>query len=96
MARLAVIAVALAAAAAAGCGEGDDSSAAGTSAVSFGTVTDIGSIFVNGIQYSTIGARVTRDDAIVNESQLRRGMVVEVQGTINSATSGTAATVAIQ
>jgi hypothetical protein len=90
--------VAAIALAAAGCGGGGDGGTGGTgvTALNFGTVTDFGSIFVNGVEFSTIGARVTRDDAIVNESELRRGMVVEVQGSMSGATIGTATTVAIE
>jgi len=79
-------------------GGGDTTASGGTggTGISFGTVTDFGSIFVNGVEFSTSGATITRDDVPVIETELRRGMVVEVRGSIASGTSGTATSVAVE
>lgn len=81
-----------------GCGGGDNVAGGGTggTGISFGTVTDFGSIFVNGVEFSTGGATFKRDDIFVPESQLRRGMTVEVQGSFASSTSGTATSVTVE
>jgi Domain of unknown function (DUF5666) len=49
-----------------------------------GPVTGFGSIFVNGIEYSTAGAQIRIDDQPATESQLSVGDVVTVTGTVNS------------
>jgi hypothetical protein len=65
-----------------------------TSAFAKGTITGFGSIFVNGVEYSTSGAQFRIDDNPGVESDLRVGQVVAIQGTINSnGTTGTATTV---
>jgi hypothetical protein len=57
----------------------------GSGRTSFGEITEFGSIFVNGIEYSTSSANI-----IINgiagrpESELRLGMAVRVEGSINS------------
>lgn len=51
--------------------------------VSYGTVTGFGSVFVNGVKYSTDAASITLDDNPGIESDLRVGMVVKVEGSIN-------------
>jgi uncharacterized protein DUF5666 len=82
-----------------GCGGGGDMVAGGGTGgtgVSFGTVTDFGSIFVNGVEFSTNGATIRRDDVSVSESELRKGMTVEVQGSISSSTSGVATSVTVE
>lgn len=81
------------------CGGGGGATAGGGTGgtgISFGSVTDFGSIFVNGVEFSTNGATINRDDVSINESELRRGMIVEVQGSFTSSTSGTAATVNVE
>lgn len=64
--------------------------------LSAGTVTALGSVFVNGVEYITTTATITRDDSTVPESELRAGMVVEVEGSTSSSTLGTATTVRIE
>lgn len=80
------------------CGGGENMAGGGTggTGVSFGTVTGFGSIFVNGVEFSTSGATISRDDVSISESELRKGMIVEVRGSIASGTSGTAATVTVE
>lgn len=78
-----------------GCGGGsgvDSGGTGATPAVSQGVITAKGSIFVNGIEYSTSGATIKIDDEIVaNDSFLKEGMVVTVRGTSDDSTrKGTA------
>ncbi len=84
------------------CGGGGASSSGGIggsgfTAVSVGSVSAIGSITVNGVRYETTGAAVTRDDgASFAEADLRRGLVVEVNGQVNAdGVNGTATTVTV-
>lgn len=56
----------------------------GTGGAAFGEIMDFGSIFVNGIEYFTTGAAIYVDDQPATESQLRVGMVVSVEGTLDS------------
>ena len=62
-------------------GTGSPSPAA-TTAV--GPVTGFGSIFVDGIEYSTAGAQISMDGQAATESQLNTGQVVTISGTVNS------------
>ena len=56
-----------------------------------GAITGFGSIFVNGVEFSTSSATIRIDDNPGVESDLRIGQVVEVRGTIDdSGTTGTA------
>jgi len=66
----------------------------GRNGVAVGTVTDFGSIFVNGVEYSTNAADFTINDSTGDESDLSVGDVVTVRGTIDdNGTTGTADTV---
>jgi hypothetical protein len=73
-----------------GSGGGGTSTAGPT--VSSGVVTAKGSIFVNGIEYSTNGAAITIDGVSANETQLKVGMTVKVSGTSDDATKKGVAT----
>lgn len=53
-----------------------------------GPITQFGSVFVNGVEYSTTGAVITVGGAPATEADLRIGQVVTVTGTL-SATGGT-------
>lgn len=64
----------------------------GGTGVSQGPITGFGSIFVNGVEFDTSGATILRDGVPVTQNDLRIGMVVTVDGSINGS-SGTAATV---
>jgi len=56
-----------------------------------GPVTGFGSIFVNGVEFTTTGAQIQIDDQPGTESQLAIGEVVTVTGTLNANnTTGTA------
>ena len=60
------------------CGGGGSSS--GTTTTRVGTVSGFGSVFINGIEYDTSGATISIDGQSASESDLRVGMVVEVEG----------------
>jgi hypothetical protein len=56
-----------------------------------GPITRFGSIFVDGVEYSTAGASVRIDGQPGTESQLRAGQIVTMNGTINpNGVTGTA------
>lgn len=68
----------------------------GGTGISFGSITKFGSIFVNGVEFSTAGATIVKDDAGIDEQQLRLGMTVEVRGSIDDDVSGTAAEIRVE
>jgi hypothetical protein len=73
----------------ASCG-GGTSGPGGSGATSvFGTITAFGSVFVNGVEFSTSGATIVLDGNPAAESNLRVGMVVTVNGS-RSGSSGSA------
>ena len=79
----------------AGCGGGTGGTGATAPAtgVSQGVVTAKGSIFVNGVEFSTAGAAIKIDDNPNRpESELKVGMVVKVRGTTDDATRTGSAT----
>jgi len=58
-----------------------------------GPITGFGSVFVNGVEYSTAAAQISIDGQPGTEAQLRAGQVVTIQGTVNSdGTTGAATT----
>ena len=75
------------------CSGGTGGTGAGgtTSSVSSGAVTKLGSVFVNGVEFETINASITRDGVTVSEATVL-SMPAEVIGTI-SGDSGTAVSV---
>ncbi|HWQ37923.1 MAG TPA: DUF5666 domain-containing protein [Burkholderiales bacterium] len=78
------------------CGGGEVASGGtGGTGISSGAITGFGSIFVNGVEFSTSSATIRRDDAPIGESELRKGMLVEVQGSIAGST-GSATRVAVE
>ena len=50
--------------------------------VSYGGITAFGSVWVNGVEYSTSNASFRRDGRDATEAELRVGMVVRVEGSI--------------
>lgn len=94
IARLGALFVAMLAAGCGGGGGGGDGTGGidrGGITIAVGPVTGFGSIFVNGVEYSTSGATFTVDDAPGTESDLRVGHIVRVEGTVNTnGTTGTA------
>ncbi len=57
--------------------------------MAFGTITGFGSVFVNGIEFSTSSSTIKLDDSTVSQSALRVGMVVRVDGSIDNKTAAT-------
>ena len=85
------------------CGGGGGSASGGVGgsgvrAVSVGQIQDFGSIFVNGIEFETDSAEIEiENEASSNESDLRLGMVVRVDGTVNGdGLTGTATKVSFE
>ena len=56
----------------------------GSPVAASGPITGFGSIFVNGVEYTTTNARIDIDDQLATESQLSVGDVVTVVGTVNA------------
>jgi Domain of unknown function (DUF5666) len=52
--------------------------------IAYGPITSFGSIFLNGIEYSTANAQITVDDQSGTESQLYVGELVTIDGVVNS------------
>ena len=72
-------------------GGGDTAGIGGSGFISSGSVTGFGSVFVNGVEFETDSAIFEIEDASLSQSDLRVGMVVQVEGTINpDGISGTA------
>src|SRR5574341_955409 len=79
-----------------GCGGGGGGGGTppATKTTSKGVITGFGSVFVNGVEYDSVGASVSMDDSSSQESDLQVGMVVTVSGSIDaSGTTGTAETI---
>ncbi len=79
------------------CGGSGSSSGQSGSTNTFGTITALGSITVNGVKFETTGAQVTLGDTLApDDSGLSIGMVTEVQGTVNDdGITGTADVVSV-
>ena len=70
----------------AGCGAGTSTtggSTTGTSLARTGVITGFGSVFVNGVEYETDSSSVTLDGTSSSESNLKVGMVVTLEGSVN-------------
>ena len=80
------IAVVLGLSACGGGGSGTGSTGATAGTASVGTITGFGSIFHNGVEYETDGARIFIDGARVSESDLSVGMVAAIEGSSNGRT----------
>ena len=65
----------------------------GGTGISQGAITGFGSIFVNGVEFNTSGATIIKDGNTVTQNDLKIGMVVTVDGSIDTSTSGSATTV---
>jgi hypothetical protein len=74
------------------CGGGDggiDGTGVVDSGMSYGTVTGFGSVWVNGVRFDTGNATFRLDDRTVTQDDLRLGMVVRVDGSIDDARART-------
>jgi hypothetical protein len=66
----------------------------GGTGISQGSITAFGSVWVNGVEFDTSNAAILRNGASVAQSDLAIGMVVTVDGSVNSdGISGTASSV---
>lgn len=65
-------------------GTGLDPKPVATTPVAVGTITNFGSVFVNGVEFFTTGSAFTVDGDSADESKLKIGMVVSVQGAVNA------------
>ena len=95
IAAIAAFLVALSVAACGGGGGGGskqpDGIDRGGRTIASGPITGFGSVWVNGVEYSTTGATITVDDNPGTESDLRVGQFVRVEGTVAAGgTTGTA------
>lgn len=82
----------------AGCGAGTSTtggSTTGTSLARTGVITGFGSVFVNGVEYETDNSSVSLDDgASGDEGDLKVGMVVTLEGSVNDdGVTGTATSI---
>ena len=67
-----------------GGGGGGFAGIGGSGYISTGTVTGFGSVFVNGVEFETNAASFEIEDVSGSQSDLRIGMVVQVEGSINA------------
>jgi hypothetical protein len=67
----------------------------GGTGVSYGTITDFGSVWVNGVEYSTAGTTIVVDGIAGTQNSLQIGMVATVRGAIAGAT-GTAMSIVVE
>jgi len=66
----------------------------GGTGISQGSITAFGSVWVNGVEFDTSNASILRNGSSVTQSDLAIGMVVTVDGSVNSdGVSGTATSV---
>lgn len=90
--RKLVATIAATAAALTACGGGGSSGGIGGTGnnpdVAVGTITQFGSVWVNGVEYSSSDATIRIDDNPGSESDLRIGMVVRVDGSISGKRAG--------
>jgi Domain of unknown function (DUF5666) len=64
--------------------QGSGSPAPAATATTVGPITGFGSIFVDGVEYSTAGAQISVDGQAATEAQLSAGQIVDVNGSVNS------------
>ncbi len=85
--RKSIVLAVFGALAVAGCGGGSSSSTGSTTGAGVkhtGVITGFGSVFVNGVEYETGNSSVTLDGVASKDSNLKIGMVVTVDGSVNS------------
>ena len=72
-------------------GGGDTAGIGGSGFISSGTVTGFGSVYVNGVRFETDSSTIYEiEDANRSQGDLRVGMVVQVEGSITSDSTGIA------
>lgn len=62
---------------------------ASASAIAYGTVTALGSVWVNGVEYDTRNAQVRIDDNPGGADDIRVGMVVRIDGSVDDRSAST-------
>lgn len=82
-----VLAAVLAAACAGGDNGGIDGTGVTSDSVSYGSITGFGSVWVNGVRFNVSNATIRLDDNAVQQADLRIGMVVRVDGSIDNSTA---------
>lgn len=94
-AKLKLVSVAVAAALGlAACGSNTSNPALNGGKTTSGVITGFGSVFVNGVEYDTTSTSVDMDGVASAESNLKVGMVVNVNGTVDAnGVTGTAASI---
>jgi len=73
-------------------GTGGGGGGIGGTGVAYGTITAFGSVWVNGVEYDTTSTVFKSDDNTTlarGQDDLRRGMVVRVDGSVSGATAAT-------
>jgi len=65
-------------------GGGETGTGYDTPTTTEGVITRFGSVYINGIRYTTESATVLNDDVETNESFLKIGMLVTLEGSINT------------
>jgi hypothetical protein len=65
------------------CSSGGGEGGTGITDVSRGTITQFGSIFVNGVEFDTTNTNINLDGLQGNDTDLKLNMIVTVYGTIN-------------
>lgn len=80
------------------CGGGGGSTSTAANTVSQGTITGFGSVIVDGVRYSSVGANVIDDEgSSLSRDSLRIGMTVNVEGTSSDdLVSGEARTIEVR
>ena len=79
------------------CSSGGGEGGTGITDVSRGTITQFGSIFVNGVEFDTTNADINLDGLRGTNSDLKLNMIVTVYGTINTdGLTGTADSVVVK
>ncbi len=84
--RKSIVLAVFGALAVAGCGGGSSSTTGPTTGAGVkhtGVITGFGSVFVNGVEYETGSSSVTLDGVAGKDSNLKIGMVVTVEGSVN-------------
>ncbi len=67
-----------------GCSSSGSGSTPSSSSTTSGVITGFGSVYINGVEYETTNATIRVEDSLATESALAMGMVVTLQGSVNS------------
>ncbi len=68
----------------------------GTGIVASGTITGFGSVYVNGVKFSTSAStKISDDDVSISEDKLKVGQVVQINGTSQDTANGSAESISV-